>query len=263
VAEINLRETIERARTAQGAQLENLLYHRSGEVLDALLGNPALREQHLLLLLSRKDLSREMLTAIAQKKQWMRSYSLKTAVLKHPKTPRHVALPLLRFIYLFDLVEIASAVGVAPDLKRLVEDTILAQREGLATGQRLALARRGTHRVAGGLLNDPDPRVIQAALQNPALTEQAVAAALQVEKGAAELTAAVAENARWKTRRGIKLALVRSRHLSLARFAAILPDLTLPDLDDLVDDPRVAPNIRSYVAKLAGTRKVRMKKKKV
>ncbi|MBI3933498.1 MAG: hypothetical protein HY316_02320 [Acidobacteria bacterium] len=259
----SLREIIERARTAQGPQLENLLYHRSREVLEALLENPRLGEQHLMILVARKDLSREVVAVIAQNQEWMKSYPLKAAILRHPRTPRHLALRLLKFIYPFDLLEIAATPGIAPDLKRLLEDTLLSQREGMATGQRLSLARRGTTRLAGGLLNDPDARVVRAALDNPALTEQSVASALMAGKTAAELTAAASEHPRWSSRRGVKLALLRSGHLSLARFAAILPQLPLGDLNDLAEDPRVAPNLRSYVAKMVEMRKTRSKKKGV
>ena len=236
MAETDLRETIERARTARGPQLENLLYHRSREVLDALMGNPRLGEQHLSILLGRRDLSREVVAVIAQNQQWMKSYPLKVAVLRHPKTPRHLALRLLKFIYAFDLMEIGAAPGVAPDLKRLIEDTLLSQREGMATGQRLSLARRGS------------------------LTEQSVAAALLVDKSAAELPVAVMEHSRWSRRRGVRLTLLRNRHLSLARFAAILPEVSMGELKDLTEDPRVVPNIRSYVAKMVRMRRVRSKK---
>ena len=263
MAETNLQETIERARTAQGSQLENLLHHRSREVLDTLLENPRLGEQHLKVLLARRDLSREVVAVIAQDQEWMKRYPLKVAVLKHPKTPRHLALRLLKFIYPFDLMEIAATPGVAPDMKRLMEDTLLSQREGMPTGQRLTLARRGSARIAGGLLNDSDGRVIRAALDNPALTEQSVAAALLVDKSAAELAVAVMEHSRWSQRRGVKLALLRSKHLSLARFAAILPDISLGELKVLIEDPRVAPNIRAYVAKWAKMRRARSMKKEV
>jgi predicted HTH domain antitoxin len=261
MAESSLRETVEQARTAVGSQLENLLYHRSREVLDALLDNPRLREQHLIVMLARKDLSREVVTRIAQNREWMKSYSLKTAVLKHPRTPRHLALPLLKFVYLFDLMAIAATPGASPDLKRLAEDAVLAQREGLALGQRLSLARRGSHRVAAGLLLDSDQKVIRAALDNPSMTDQSVSAALLLEKSGGELANAVATHSRWSVRRSVKLALVRSRHLSLARFASLLPDLSLMDLRDLMEDRRVAPNLRAYVAKIANSRRLRMRKK--
>lgn len=260
MAEANLQETIERARTAQGSQLENLLYHGSREVQAALLENPRLREQHLTILLARRDLAREIVVVIAQNQQWMKSYPLRVAVLRHPKTPRHLALRLLKFIYPFDLLEIGVAPGVAPDLKRLMEDTLLSQREGMASGQRLSLARRGSSRIAAGLLNDSDGRVIRAALDNPALTEQSVAAALVVDKAAEELPVAVMQHSRWSQRRGVRLALLRNKHLSLARFAALLPEVSLGELTDLVEDSRVAPNIRSYVAKMIRRRKAASKK---
>jgi hypothetical protein len=255
VAESNLQQTIERARTARGLQLENLLHHRSREVLDALLENPGLAEQHLKIMLARRDLPREVVAVIVQNQQWMKSYPLKVAVLRHPKTPRHLALRLLKFIYPFDLMEIGAAPGVAPDLKRLMEDTLLSQREGMATGQRLSLARRGSARIAAGLPNDSDGRVIRAALDNPALTEPSVAAALLVDKSAAELAVAVMEHSRWSRRRGVKLALLRSKHLSLARFAALLPEVSLGELNELIQDPRLAPNIRAYLARLVQRRR--------
>lgn len=263
MAEIDLREMIRQARTAFGPQLEHLLYHRSREVLGALLENPRLGEQHLTILLARKDLSREVVAVIAQNTEWMKSYPLKVAVLKHPRTPRRLALRLLKFIYPFDLLGIALAPGVAPELKRLIEDTLLSQREGMSTGQRLSLARRGSSRIAGGLLTDSDLRVVRAVLDNPALTEPMVASSLVAERSTAGLTDAVLEHRRWSSRRGVKLAMLRSRHLSLARFAAIVPELSLGDLKDLVEDPRLAPNLRSYVAKLVQMRKIRSRKKGV
>ena len=257
MAEIDLREMIQQARTAFGPQLENLLYHRSREVLEALLENPLLGEQHLTVLLARKDLPREVVAVIAQNAEWMKSYPLKVAVLKHPRTARRLALRLLKFIYPFDLLGIAVVPGVAPELKRLIEDTLLSQREGMATGQRLTLARRGSSRIAGGLLADSDLRVVRAALDNPAVTEAMVARSLVAESSTAGLTDAVLEHQRWFSRRGVKLALLRSRHLSLARFAAIVPELSLGDLKDLAEDPRLASNLRAYVANLVQMRKIR------
>jgi hypothetical protein len=263
VAKTNLQEAIEQAGRATGSQLENLLYHHSSEVLKILLENPYLRERHLMILLARRDLSREILAVIAQNQQWMKSYPLKVAMLRHPKTPRHLSLRLLRFIHPFDLLELGRTPGVAPDLKRLMEETLLSQGGAMATGQRLSLARRGSSRIAGGLLGDCDVRVIRAALDNPALTEHAVVTALQVDQSPAELPLAVMEHSRWSQRRGVKLALLRNKHLSLARFAAILPDISLRELRDLMADPRIRPNVRLYVAKLVGLRAARSEKMRV
>jgi hypothetical protein len=254
LTETDLGETIRLARTARGEQLETLLYHRSREVLEAVLGNPHLREAHLMILLARKELGRETVALIVQNQEWMKSYPVKKAALKHPRLPRHLALRLLKFIYPFDLLEIALTPAVAPDLKRLIEDTLLSQCERLAIGQRLSLARRGSSRIAGGLLQDADSRVIRAALDNPSLTDQAVVSALLLETTSPELPGAVLEHTRWSARRTVRLATLRNRHLSLARFAALLTEATRSEWRDLAEDPRVAPPLRSYVANMLRNR---------
>jgi hypothetical protein len=246
----DLYETVRLARQAQDTQLENLLYHRSGEVLTALLENPHLKEQHLMILLARRDLTREVVTMIAQDQKWMKSYPLRVALLQHPRTPRHVSLRLLKLIFPFDLLKIAVNPGLAADLRRLIEDTLLARRDEMALGQRVTLARQGSCRLAGGSLDDPDARVIRAALDNPTLTEPAVVVALQRSGASEALPVAVMEHRRWSQRRGVKLALLRNTHLSLARFAALLPEVSQRDLKELMTDPRVAPNVRSYLAKV-------------
>ena len=77
--EFNAQEMAERARTASDTQLENLLYHRSRDVLEALLENPHIGEQQLAVLLARRDLPREVVARIAKNKEWMRSYTLKVS----------------------------------------------------------------------------------------------------------------------------------------------------------------------------------------
>ena len=263
VPEHGLAEAVQRARTARGEPLEALLYHRAREVQEALLENPHLREQHLAVLLARRDLAREVVASIAGNKQWMKSYVLKVAVLKHPKTPRHLALPLIKFLYLIDLMMIARTPGASPELKRLAEDALLAQRAGLPLGERLTLARRGSQRIAAELLLDAEARVIRAALDNPALTEASVGTALLSERSTGNLVDVVACDPRWSLKSSVKLSLVRNRHLSLARFASILSQLTLGDLRDLAADRRVAPNLRAYVQKIVQTRSLRTHQRRV
>jgi len=256
-----IAEEARRARTGDLSQIGTLLHHRSRDVLEALLENPRLGEKQVAILLSRRDLAREIVARIAENREWMKSYPLKLAVVRHPRTPRHLALPLLKYLYLFDLLTVAATAGTPAELKRQAEEAILLQREGLALGQRLSLARRGSNRIAAGLLLDSEQRVIDAALLNPAMTEHAITRALLDRKAHPALTAAVVEHDRWSARYGVKLALLRGQHLSLGRAMSILPELAQADLDDIADDPRVRNELRAYVAKLAQTRRVRKAKK--
>ncbi len=244
-------------RVFEDTDIDALLHHGSREVLERVLEDPRLNEQHLLVLLSRKALPREILLKIGRNREWMSSYALKLAALRHPRTPREIAIPLLKFIYLFDLLGIALTPGVSPDLKRLAEDAILAKRESLALGQRISLARRGSARVAARMLADCERRVIEAALSNPVLTEQAVASALLLENAPVELTEAVLTHERWSARHAVKLALVRNPHLSLGRLMGILTELPAPELADVVSDRRVALNIRAYVSRTVNSRRNR------
>jgi hypothetical protein len=256
-----IAEAAGRARTADWSQIKSLLHHRSREVLEALLENPRLGEKQVAILLSRRDLSREIVARIAQNREWMKCYPLKLAVVRHPRTPRYLSLPLLKYLYLFDLLTVAATAGTPAELKRQAEEAILLQREGLALGQRLSLARRGSNRIAAGLLLDADRRVIEAALRNPAMTEYAVIRGLLDRNARPALTEVVLDDDQWYSRYGVKLALLRARHISLGRVMSILPELAQTDLDDMAEDPRVRSELRAYVAKLARTRRLRRAKK--
>lgn len=250
---------LQKARSAIGSELESCFYSHSATVLDALLENPALREPHLLVLLSRRDLPSKIIVQISRNNLWMRSYAMKAAVLKHPLTPRQVSLPLLKQVYLGDLLSIATTPGLKADLKRLAEDAILGQLQSIPAGQRRTLAHRGSHRLAGGMLLDSDSRVLAAALENPAMTDHGVAQALVSDKADASLTQLVLGDARWMARRPVKLGMLRNRHLSLAGFISLLGHLTAAELADLGLDPRLPRNLRDYVKNYLASRRRRVK----
>ncbi|OFV97861.1 MAG: hypothetical protein A3F68_01795 [Acidobacteria bacterium RIFCSPLOWO2_12_FULL_54_10] len=202
-----------------------------------------------------------MIRQIAQNREWMKSYSLKLAVVKHPHAPRHFSFPMLKHLYLFDLMGIAATPGTPPDLRRQAEDAIFAQRERIALGQRLTLARRGSSRIAGGLLNDPDPKVLESALQNPYLTEIEVSNALYRPQANSCLTDTLLEDSRWINRRLVKLALLRSEFLSLGHFMDLLSRLNIQDLADVAEDARIAHNLREYAGKLLKSRQASQRRK--
>src|SRR5579885_3832127 len=239
-----LNHTLQQARTAAGADLDALLYHPAADVLEAVIENPHMGEQHVAVLLARRDLPRSILLKIARRRDWMSSYPLKLAVLRNPRTPRSVALPLLKFIFLFDLMGIALDPGVTPELKRLAEDAVLSQRDSVALGERISLARRGSQRIAAALLADPEAAVVSAALGNPRLTSSSIAASLLLPDASPHLTHAVAKHTRWSANRSIKEALARSPHLTLGKVVELLRGFSPEELRDFASDRRVASNVR-------------------
>src|SRR6516225_4997871 len=90
----------ERASSASGEELTALLHHPDTAVLLILLDNPALDETQLCILLERKNLASEILEEIARRKPLLKAYRVKRGLAFHPRTPRLVALRLLRDLYL-------------------------------------------------------------------------------------------------------------------------------------------------------------------
>ena len=213
----------------------------------ALARNPHLQERDLLRLLERKDLAHEVVHELAHHKEVRRSYTVQLALVRHPKAPRLVSLPLMKFLYVFDLLRVAQTPGVPADVKMVAEETILKKLGGMPRGERISLARRGTGRLAASLLLNPDLELIRAALDNPYLTEGHLLKVLAREG----LPPAVVEQLP-STRDGrittiCVSALIRNPLTPLARVLAFLPDMAVTDLRDICLDHRMPQPVRKYI----------------
>jgi hypothetical protein len=241
------RRTPSDPATAGRDEVLVLLHDKNEEVLAALLENPTLDESLLCLLLERKDLSNKLLGLIARRKEWMRSYRVKARVAGHPHTPRLVALPLIRQIYLFDLVNLALQPSTPAEIRRIAEEVILNRLPQLALGQRLTLARRGSARVAAALLAEGNERVLPLALDNAFLTESQVLKVLAREELPEMVPASIARHRKWSCLYNVRMALVRNPLTPLARVLAFLPDITLRDLDELSGARSLPASLKQYI----------------
>ncbi len=89
------------------------------------------------------------------------------ALVEHPKTPRHISLPLVRQLYTFEVMQVALTPMVPADLKLAADEVLCNRLETISPGEKLTLAHRASGRVAGELLRDGEARVVHAALENP------------------------------------------------------------------------------------------------
>ncbi len=242
-----LEERIERAARGPAQELRLLVHDPALEVLEALLRNPALSEEHLLILLHRKDVPRELLESVARNEKLLKSQRVKAALVEHPLTPRLVVLKLIRFLYLFDLVTVSLQPAVPAEIKRLAEDQIISRLEQVPVGEQIALARRATARVVGALLLLGNEPVIAAGLDNPKLTEAEVARMLRQDDLSEAVLAQVAQHADWSHRYDVRLQLVRHPLTPLGVALGFLPDLKPGDLMVLARDRRMRLTLRHYV----------------
>jgi hypothetical protein len=190
--------------------LAEAVHSPSPEILTAAATDPALTEDLALVLLKRSDLPAQALDRLSKNGSLMKSRKVKVAVVEHPRTPRHVSIPMVRHLFTFDLMQVALTPVVPSDIKRAAEESLINRLERLPQGERLSLAHRASGRIAVELLLDPEPRVIQAALENFRLMEAAVIRTLTRRDAPAALVAAVCQNPKWSQRREIRIVLLRN-----------------------------------------------------
>jgi hypothetical protein len=237
----------ELARTATGEDLSRLLHHADADVLLVLVGNPALDETQLCLMLERKNLAPEILVEVARRKPLTKSYRVRRALAFHPRAPRLVGLRLLRELYLMDLVQLTFMPAISVELKLNAEEQLLARLPQLPLGQKITLARRGPARLAGSLVAEGHPRLLSVALDNPRLTEAQILKALAREKIPAAVPFAIAHHRKWSVSYNVRLALVRHPLAPLASVLGYLPELTVSDLRELASPGILPEALRKYL----------------
>jgi len=239
---------IELARAASGDELKSLIHEAGEDVLLALLENPKLDETHVTQLLERLDLPANVLGAIGAEGKWASSESVRLGLARHPRTPKRVALAVVRQLYLFDLVRLSLLPSAPADIKRVAEEIVISRVPHIPVGQKLTLARRGPSRVTGALLAEGHPQAVKLALANPFLTESQVLKVLAKPGVPERVVAAIAQDAKWSRQYNIRAALVRNPRAPAGCVAEFLPDLTLRDLKDIAGVEDLAPQRRKQIA---------------
>jgi len=242
---------------ASASDLEHII-HSSASDEDALrraARDPSLNEELALALLARRDLPFSVPAELAQNQHILKARSVRSALVMHARTPRHVALPQLRHLFLFDLMQVALTPSVAADLKISAEELLASRVKSISTGERLTLARRASARVAAELLLDTEPRIIAAALDNQRLTEVLVIKALAHPQPSRELVHQVCAHAKWSTHRDVRTALLRNEHTPLS-YAIVFTDGFAPAyLADILSKSALPENVRFYLERVCARRR--------
>jgi hypothetical protein len=217
------------------------------DVLFSLIDDPSFDETHLCLLLERKDLPGTLLEELAKRKTWRASYRVRLALAAHPHTPRPTAMRLLRELHLMDLVRIGLMPAAPGELRRLAEEQVLAQVPQLPLGQRIMLARRGSSRIAAGLIAQGPENVVRIALDNALLTESHLLKTLAKQSLSARTAAAVAKRGKWSKLVNIRVALLRHANAPVELVAELALDLPRRDIEDLLELSGLAEGIRGQL----------------
>jgi len=235
------------ARTAAREEIPALLASGNEELLRSLVDNPAFDETHVCLLLERKDLTGLLLEEICKRKTWRANYRVRLGLAAHPHTPRLIATRLLRELHLMDLVRISLLTTSSMELRRLADERVLTQLPQLPLGQKLTLARRGSARIAAGLVAHGPEQVARVALDNSFLTESQLLKTLARETLPERIVAALASHGKWSTLVNIRVALLRHPQVPADCVPALVSGLPRRDLQDLLELSRLSALVQDHL----------------
>ncbi len=231
---------------APSAPIDPAIHSSSLEILLTAASDAGLNEDLALSLLKRPDLPGKVLELLSRHSVLIRkSRKLKLALARHPQTPRHVSLPLLRHLFTFDLMQVALAPAAPADIKKAAEEALLNRLETISLGEKVSLARRASARITGALLLDSEPKVVQATLENPYLTEVSVIKALVHRDAPPAFVHCVCRHAKWSLRREVRITLLRNKNTPLARALEFARALPPPLVRELLQASSLPENIKS------------------
>ena len=229
------------------ADLLALLHSQSQEELRAAAGDHRLNEELALSLLTRRDLHGSVLEALSKNQNVMKHRKVIVALVSHPRTPRYVSLPITRRLYTFELLKIAMLPPVPTDVKVIAEDAIVNRMETISSGERLALAKQGTTRIAAALLTDPEERVMLAALDNARMTEPHIVAALMRDEVPEHLVRSVCGHPKWSLRNEIQIALLRNQSTPFNKVVELVQRLSSKSLRDVLANSILQDKVKNHL----------------
>lgn len=241
------RPTSQKITLPADAALEKLIHDPDPQILIAVASDARLTEDLALAMLERRDLPPPALEQVMRNSAVAKLRKVRLAVVTHPRTPRHVSVPNIRHLYVFELMQIALMPALAADLKRAAEEALLGRLATISSGERFTLAKRASGRVAAALLLDKEERILQAALLNPQMTEMWIVKALRTGTGTELLAPAVCKHAKWVHRLEIKAALLGNRHTPFSCAVQIAGELPVRALRDLLRSVQLQPEVKRYL----------------
>jgi len=242
-----MEQRIERAAIVGKEDIDSFLHDPSPRVLKALLTNCLLTEEHALVIANRRNLSGDVLEAIAKDRRWAGSYPLKLAIAKNPKTPLFVSLSLARHLRLFDLADITRDHFLPIPYRKKIEAMIIERVPSMPLGIKKTLARRAAGNVLFTLLRSRDVEIVQTCLGNPHLMESHLFKYISREDSLRETISMIAEHPNWSCRTVIRMSLARNAQTPLSSCIRFFSRMTAPDLRELYADNLVPVTVKPFI----------------
>src|SRR2546421_11044220 len=87
--------------------VEEMIHHTSPELMKLAAQHPELTEDLALSFLARRDLAPSAIEALSKRGDLLKHRKVSVTIAGHPKAPRHIALPIVRRLFTFALMQLA------------------------------------------------------------------------------------------------------------------------------------------------------------
>ena len=199
-----------------------------------LLEHPGTEEAHILAVLRKRNLPGPAIEALARHERWNGRYTVKAAIVNHPKTPKTLALRLMSLLFWKELLRASNNFRLSMPIRIAAEGHLVAKLSKMEMGEKISLARSAPARVVSQLLEESQPRVIDALLMNPRIREAEVVRLAEDPGVSSEALRVLARSERWSSRYTVKMALVKNRRTPVHAALTLLGSLPRREIERLV-----------------------------
>src|ERR1700690_2537481 len=242
-----VEDRIKEAMTAGGEALWNAVKDPHPEVAGNAIYNRNFTEDMAIFLAKKKNVSAEILSLLSTDRKFKDSYKLKLLLCKNQKTPQRVVVSLLKFLRIFDLSDITRDQHVHINIRQKIELIISEKLKSMPSGIKMALARRANSTIILYIMENGDKSVIEACLDNPALTEGHICRIINRPATGASVIRQIAADKKWTLRYYVRYALTRNLHAPLVNVVKFIPGMKTADLRDLYADPKLPLSTRPFI----------------
>jgi hypothetical protein len=197
-------------------------------------------------------LSEAVIRRILERPEHLSIRGVRRALATHRRTPQQDALRLVPTLFWSELLDLGRETRVLPGVRRAAHKVLTERYDALSVGARIVIARRAGVELLPRVGLDPEPRVIEAMLENARLTEGVLQSLAAGGTTRPRTLAVIAGSRRWSARPEVRRMLCRNPSTPLEDLLPLLSRLDRRDLEGLEVLPGLQPQARRRVRTLLG-----------
>ncbi len=228
-------------------ELKSLLHHSSVRVLQRILINPNLTEDHVLIISGRRNLPYEIIESIYADNRWKDSYRIKLALCKNPKTPQKISLSLIKSLKILDLADLTRNKNIPINVRTKAEAHIIEKIISLPLGIKMTLAKKASSNVLIKLIEDGMKEVVDICLESPYITEGDICKIVNMKKITSQVIRQIANHPKWSVRYNVQLALILNNNTPLSRIVDFIKTIKTYDLRELYESPSLPISTKPFI----------------